>query len=74
LKVPDDQEGYGTFEDALLGIAAVAIVRHRAWLAAVPARKPKRGGALRAGHEPRHVWFTEEDMIDFKWTISQRGR
>lgn len=68
LKVPDDQEGVRNVEDALLGIAAVAIVRHRAWLAAVPARETEARRLLfELGMKPKRFWFTEEDMIDFKW-------
>jgi hypothetical protein len=46
LKVPDEERGIRDNEDALCGIVAVAVVKHRAWLAADPDREQEAATIL----------------------------
>ncbi len=69
LSVPDEERGIRDNEDALCGIVAVAVVRHRAWLAADPVRENEAGTILVeiGAKQPRRFWFVDDDTTDFKW-------
>ncbi len=69
LSVPDEERGIHDNEDALCGIVAVAVVRHRAWLAADPDRESEAGTILAevGAQQPKKFWFAEDDFTDFKW-------
>jgi hypothetical protein len=67
-QVPDDQQDYRSAADALLGIVAVAVVRHRAWLTAVPEReKVARRILFENGLSTGRSWATPDAIIDYKW-------
>jgi hypothetical protein len=69
LAVPDDERGARDVEDAVCGIVAVAIVHHRQWLAADPARGAEARNILeKIGAEPPgRFWFGEDDVSDDRW-------
>jgi hypothetical protein len=69
MDIPDDQDGLRNREDALLGIVSVALVRHRAWLAAMPEREAEARQLLigTGSSQPKRFWFTEDDICDYKW-------
>ncbi|MEY2536440.1 MAG: hypothetical protein QOG67_180 [Verrucomicrobiota bacterium] len=71
IAVPDEERGIRDVEDAACGIVAVAVVHHRQWLAADPARE---GEAFKILEEvgaapPGKFWFVHDDISDFKWDI-----
>ncbi len=69
LAVPDAERGLHDAEDALCGIVAVAVVRHRVWLTANPAREAEALAILREVGErpPPRFWPVEDNFCDFKW-------
>lgn len=69
LTIPDDQGGLRCHEDALLGIAGVAVVHHRSWLAADPGRESEARRLLigTGQNQPKRFWFTEDDICDYRW-------
>lgn len=69
IAVPDAERGLHDAEDALCGIVAVAVVRHRVWLAANPAREAEALAILREVGErpPPRFWLVEDHFCDFKW-------
>ncbi len=69
LSPDEDERGFRDVEDALCGIVAVAVVKHRQWLAADPAREKEALSILAAvGRQPpKPFWYVEDDTTDFKW-------
>jgi hypothetical protein len=69
LAVPDEERGVRDVEDAVCGIVAVAIVRHRPWLAADRAREVEALSILEevGASPPGGFWFVEDDVSDHKW-------
>jgi hypothetical protein len=69
LEVPEDEEGMRNREDGLLGIVAVAVVRHRAWLARSPEREDEAREILISigKNQPKWFWFGEDDSTSYKW-------
>ena len=69
LSTDEDERGVRDVEDALCGIVAVAVVKHRQWLAADPAREEEAFSILAAvGRQPpKPFWYVEDDTTDFKW-------
>jgi hypothetical protein len=69
LSPDEDERGFRDVEDALCGIVAVAVVKHRRWLAANPAREKEALSILEAvGRQPpKQFWHVEDDTTDFKW-------
>jgi hypothetical protein len=69
LAVPDEEHGVRDVEDAICGIVAVAIVRHRPWLAAEPAREAEALNILDevGANPPPPFWYVEDDISDYKW-------
>ncbi len=69
LSTAPDEVGLRDVEDALCGVVAVAVMRHRAWLAAVPAREAEAFAILRevAAKPPTSFWHVDDDTCDFKW-------
>jgi hypothetical protein len=67
--VPSSEFEIWQSEDALCGIVAVAVVRHRAWLAADPAREAEALAILRevGTQPPKRFWLVEDDICAFKW-------
>ena len=67
-QIPADQQDYRSVADALLGIVAVAVVLHRTWLAADPAREHLAARLLiETGQKRRRSWATRDDTADYKW-------
>jgi hypothetical protein len=71
LSTADEEVGLRDVEDALCGVVAVAVLRHRAWLAAVPGREAEAFEILHrvAANPPKRYWYVENDICDFKWDI-----
>jgi hypothetical protein len=71
LKVPQEHVGLQNIEDALCGIVAVAIVRHRTWLSETPEREREAIRILVEVGEnpPQKFWLVENDHADFTWDI-----
>ena len=71
LSVPQERKGLQNIEDALCGIVAVAIVHHRAWLAAHSDREVEAIKILDevGQNPPGRFLFVEDDFCDFKWDI-----
>jgi hypothetical protein len=69
LSTDESERGFRDVEDALCGIVAVAVVKHRAWLAADPAREKEALSILAAigRHPPAPFWYVDDDTTDFKW-------
>ena len=67
--VPEEERGVRNNEDALCGIVAVAVVKHRAWLAADLKRESEAIAILAevGAQQSAPFWLTEDDSIDFKW-------
>ncbi len=66
----DDEDSLRDAEDALSGIVAVAVVKHRAWLADDLAREKEAYSILTsigASPPPMSPWFSEDDTMEFKW-------
>ncbi len=69
LQTQEEERGFRSKEDALCGIAAVAVVKQRAWLAADPARE-EEAISIFAGigtNPPKRLWLGESDLSDYKW-------
>jgi len=65
---PEEQRDYRSTADALLGVVAVAVVLHRAWLAADPAREELAERLLfGTGFKRQRSWITPDAVIDYKW-------
>lgn len=69
LSTDESERGIRDVEDALCGIVAVAVVKHRQWLAADPTREREAISILAAvGRQPpKQFWYVEDDNTDFKW-------
>jgi hypothetical protein len=69
LSTDENERGIRDVEDALCGIIAVAVVKHRAWLAADPQREQKALSILATvgKQPPPSFWYVENDLTDFKW-------
>src|SRR3954447_20742891 len=69
LSLEDGERGFRDIEDALCGVVAVAVVRHRGWLA-TDRRREKEARAILAGvgeQPPPPFWPSEDDFSDLKW-------
>jgi hypothetical protein len=67
-QVPEEQRDYRNTADALLGIVAVAVVLHRTWLAADPAREELAERLLfETGFKRRRYLASLDGIIGYKW-------
>lgn len=68
LTIPEEQRAYRSTDDTLLGIVAVAVVLHREWLAAEPAREELAFRLLfEAGLNRQRSWNSFLEVAAYKW-------
>jgi len=67
--VPAEAEDIQNPANTLCGIVAVAVVRHRAWLAADPAREKEALSILRKvfSNPPANAWFFDFESTHNRW-------
>ena len=71
LPIEEENRGFIDPEDAICGIIAVAVVKHRAWLASDPDREKKALGILAhvGKNQPRRFEWGGDLGVDFKWDV-----